>query len=110
MKRARLALIVCMLVAGGVQAADAPGTWRDVDPNNVVLIDTKYGETAVELAQQFAPNHVARMRALVRAHFFDGKSFYRVIEGFVAQGGGNSDNPDPKWPNLKASSSAWHRV
>ena len=102
MKHARLALIVCMLVAGSVQAADAPGTWRDVDPNNVVLIDTKYGETAVELAPQFAPNHVARMRALVRAHFFDGLSFYRVIEGFVAQGGNNADNPDPKWPNLKA--------
>ena len=50
MKHARLALIVCMLVAGSVQAADAPGTWRDVDPNNLVSIDTKYGETAVELA------------------------------------------------------------
>ena len=85
-----------------MQAADAPGTWRDVDPDNLVLIDTKYGETAVELAPQFAPVHAARMRALVRAHFFDGTSFYRVIEGFVAQGGGNSDTPDPKWPTLKA--------
>lgn len=102
MKQARLALLICMLVAGGAQAADAPGTWRDVDPNNLVLIDTKYGETAVELAPQFAPNHAARMRALVRAHFFDGLSFYRVIEGFVAQGGNNADNPDPKWPVLKA--------
>jgi peptidylprolyl isomerase len=56
----------------------------------------------VELAPEFAPNHVARMRALVRAHFFDHQSFYRVIDGFVAQGGNNADKPDPKWRELKA--------
>src|SRR5215471_3859675 len=61
--------------------------FRAVDPQNLVLIDTKYGEVAVELAPQFAPKHVDRLRALIRSHFYDGKSFYRVIDGFVAQGG-----------------------
>src|SRR5215469_6760695 len=117
MKRALLAILVGAWVASASQAADAPkapeNPWRDVDPNNLVLIDTKYGETAVELAPQFAPNHVARMRELVRAHFYDGKSFYRVIDGFVAQGGigeGTAATKDyPKdanelkeWPPLKA--------
>jgi cyclophilin family peptidyl-prolyl cis-trans isomerase len=112
MKRARMLFIACMLVAGGVRAADAPGVWRDVDPNNLVLIDTKYGETAVELAPQFAPHHAARLRALIRAHFYDGQSFYRVIDGFVAQGGigegtaaagGAAANAmrNAKWPPLK---------
>jgi len=95
------------------RAADDAGDWRKVDPDNLVLIDTKYGETSVELAPGFAPKHVERMRALIRAHFFDGLTFYRVIEGFVAQGGAGEDTAstkdkpaDPeiekKWPKLKA--------
>ena len=91
--------------------ASPPADWRDVDPNNLVLIDTRYGETAVELAPDFAPNHVARMRALIRAHFYDGKSFYRVIDGFVAQGGIGEGTASTAsygkaqlklWPALKA--------
>jgi peptidylprolyl isomerase len=95
------------------RAADDAGDWRKVDPDNLVLIDTKYGETAVELAPGFAPKHVERMRALIRAHFYDGLTFYRVIEGFVAQGGAGEDTAstkdkpaDPeiekKWPKLRA--------
>ena len=84
-------------------AADSPlpEAWRPVDPDNLLLIGTRYGEVAVELAPEFAPEHAKRMKALVRAHFFDGKTFYRVIDGFVAQGGSNLDS-DPKWPVLKA--------
>ena len=102
-------------LACGARAADAPAPqdWRDVDPNNLVLIDTRYGEVAVELAPQFAPHHVERVRALIRAHFYDGLSFYRVIDGFVVQGGigeGTASTKDhPKeaeslkqWPPLKA--------
>jgi peptidylprolyl isomerase len=106
--------VLCLTLAA--RAADAPppaDVWRDVAPDNLVLIDTKYGETAVELAPEFAPNHVARLRALIRAHFYDGLSFYRVIDGFVAQGGigegtaSTKDHPkeavdlDKKWPPLK---------
>src|SRR5436305_7550805 len=94
-------------------AADEQKDWRDVDPNNLVLINTRYGEVAVELAPQFAPRHVERVRALIRAHFYDGLSFYRVIDGFVAQGGigegtaSTKDHPTEAeslkhWPSLKA--------
>ncbi|HEY2071226.1 MAG TPA: peptidylprolyl isomerase [Rhizomicrobium sp.] len=92
-----------------------PEAWRTVNPDNLVLIDTKYGEIAVELAPAFAPKHVARLRALIRAHFYDGQSFYRVIDGFVAQGGigeGTASTKEAqdkadaalekKWPKLKA--------
>jgi len=103
-----VALALAALTFGA--AAPQPGMWRDVDPQNLLLIDTRYGETAVELAPRFAPHHVARMRALVRARFFDGKSFYRVIDGFVAQGGEGEDSAPvksatkaaPAWPPLKA--------
>ncbi len=58
----------------------------------------------MELSPAFAPKHVERMRALIRAHFYDGTNFYRVIEGFVAQGGiGEGDDKKSKeWPPLKA--------
>jgi peptidylprolyl isomerase len=111
-----LALLVPASAPGAAPpaASSAASDWRDVDPNNLVLIDTRYGEVAVELAPEFAPNHVARMRALVRARFYDGKSFYRVIDGFVAQGGvgegtastgkklGRSADTAKAWPLLKA--------
>ena len=109
-------IFVCLLAIAPSHAADAPERlqdWRNVDPGNLVLIDTRSGEVAVELAPQFAPKHVERLRALIRAHFYDGLSFYRVIDGFVAQGGigeGTASTKDhPKeaaslsqWPPLKA--------
>jgi len=109
--------LIAGLAAIGAHAADAPeppaADWRDVDPDNLVLIDTRYGQVAVELAPQFAPNHVERLRALIRAHFYDRLSFYRVIDGFVAQGGigegtaATKDHPKEaaalsQWPPLKA--------
>ena len=99
--------------AAGSTASGSAGNWRDVDPANLALIDTRYGRIAVELAPDFAPAHAARVRALARAHFYDGLAFYRVIDGFVAQGGigegtaAAKDHPKEakalaKWPPLKA--------
>ena len=39
----------------------------------------------------FAPETVKQFRKLVEEQFYDGLSFYRVIDGFVAQGGDGSD-------------------
>lgn len=115
MRLAFVSLVAAALSAASALAADAPAgpppeAWRDVDPNNLVLIDVKYGEIAVELAPEFAPKHVERLRKLIRAHFYDGLTFYRVIDGFVAQGGigegtasTGSYSPEQlkKWPPLK---------
>ncbi len=78
--------------------------WRDVDPENLVVMDVAYGRILIELAPDFAPRHAERFRALVRAKFYDGQSFYRVIDGFVAQGGigEGDDKKAPEWPALKA--------
>ena len=71
--------------------AEAPATdWRLVDPDNTLYIDTHEGRVIVELAPAFAPRHVANIKALAREHFYDGLSFYRVVDGFVAQGGDES--------------------
>jgi peptidylprolyl isomerase len=102
-----------LLTLVSASAADLPADWRSVDPENLVLIDTKYGQVAVELAPEFAPNHAERVRALIRARFYDGLAFYRVIDGFVAQGGIGEGTASTKnhpveaktlnqWPALKA--------
>lgn len=62
--------------------------WRAVDPEDLLLIEVEDGVIAIELTDTFAPAHSARMRQAARDGFFDGRSFYRVIDGFVAQGGG----------------------
>lgn len=64
--------------------------WREIAPENLVLMKTTKGQIIIELAQDFAPNHAQRIRDLARAKFYDGISFHRVIDGFMAQGG------DPK--------------
>jgi peptidylprolyl isomerase len=121
MKALRLSVLLLALLAGASTVADTPArpddspqdAWRDVSADNLVLIDTRYGTVAVELAPDFAPNHVSRMRKLLQSHFYDGRTFYRVVDGFVAQGGADADKsatPDAPvnpqilkdWPSIKA--------
>ncbi|MDE2183545.1 MAG: peptidylprolyl isomerase [Alphaproteobacteria bacterium] len=107
----RLALLALLALISSAAAPAPPESWRPVDPQNLVLMDVKYGRIALELAPPFAPRAVARFKALIRAHFYDGKSFYRVIDGFVAQGGigegtaatgSYSPEVEKHWPPLPA--------
>lgn len=68
--------------------------WRDLDPENTLYIETPHGRIVVELAPEFAPNHVERMKTLARAHFYDFLVWHRVLDGFMAQGGGARGNPN----------------
>jgi peptidylprolyl isomerase len=65
--------------------------WREVDPENLVFMELYEGQVAIELNPLFAPATVQQFRKLVQERFYDGLSFYRVIDGFVAQGGDGSD-------------------
>ena len=56
--------------------------------------------TAIELNPDFAPGHAARLRELVRGGFYDGEYFYRVIDGFVAQGGVQHDERMGDWAGI----------
>ncbi|HXI86750.1 MAG TPA: peptidylprolyl isomerase [Parvularculaceae bacterium] len=70
-----------------ILAASAPGDWRPLDPENTLYIETEKGRIVVQLSSKLAQKTVAHVKALARAGFYDGLSFYRVIGGFVAQGG-----------------------
>ena len=57
------------------------------DPENTIYMDIKHGRVVMELRPDLAPNHVARIKELVREGFYDGIVFHRVIGGFMAQTG-----------------------
>ncbi|MEM8771199.1 MAG: peptidylprolyl isomerase [Pseudomonadota bacterium] len=61
--------------------------WRALDQEDLLYIELDRGLVIIELSPSLARAHGAQMRALAREGFYDGLSFYRVIEGFVAQGG-----------------------
>ena len=57
------------------------------DGENTLYLDLKDGRVVIRLRPDLAPNHVRRIKELVRQGFYDGLNFHRVIEGFMAQGG-----------------------
>jgi peptidylprolyl isomerase len=78
------------LGANPLWAAKQP-TWRTVDPKNTVFMQLRDGLVVIELNPVFAPETVKQFKRLAEERFYDGLSFYRVIDGFVAQGGDGSD-------------------
>ena len=91
---------------GPVAPASAPATapeWRDVAPDNLLVIDTNRGRILVEMSPLAAPGHVERIRLLARRQFYDGIVWHRVIDWFMAQTGDPLGNGEGQswYPNLK---------
>lgn len=82
--------VFCSLTTTGLNAAEQP-SWRRLNPENTVFLETREGLAVIELNPVFAPETVKQFKRLTRQRFYDGLSFYRVIDGFVAQGGDGSD-------------------
>ncbi len=61
--------------------------WRTISPEETLVIELERGKVTIALSPALAPKHVAQVKKLAREGFYDGLSFYRVIDGFVAQGG-----------------------
>lgn len=73
--------------------ATVNSAWQLLPQDNLLYLETDQGRIVILLAPQFAPQHVKRVKELVKAGFYDGVTFYRVIEGFVAQFG----VPEHEW-------------
>lgn len=58
-----------------------------MDKENTLLMDLPTGRVIIEMYPKLAPQHVKRIKELVRMKFYDGIVFHRVISGFMAQGG-----------------------
>ncbi len=73
-----LVVVAFALTISGAKAADL---------ENTLYLDLKDGRVTIELKPELAPNHVKRIKELVRKGFYDGIVFHRVIDGFMAQTG-----------------------
>jgi peptidylprolyl isomerase len=60
---------------------------NDKSSDERLIIETTKGAVVVEMREDLAPKHVARIKELVREGFYDGVPFHRVIDGFMAQTG-----------------------
>jgi peptidylprolyl isomerase len=96
------ALALCAAMAAGPACADAlegkksgaeilaatvAEDWREIPAEELLVIELERGKVHVALSPALAPQHVKQVKKLAREGFYDGLSFYRVIDGFVAQGG-----------------------
>jgi peptidylprolyl isomerase len=86
----RAVFLLAWLVSNPVLAAEEM-IWRQVEAGNIVFMELPEGRVVIELNPVFAPRTVSQFKKLVQSRFYDGLSFYRVIDGFVAQGGDGSD-------------------
>lgn len=60
----------------------------DLDsPDNTLYLDLKDGRVSIRMRPDLAPKHVQRIKELTRQGFYDGLTFHRVIEDFMAQTG-----------------------
>jgi peptidylprolyl isomerase len=80
--------LVVLLISFNATALEE---WRTPEVDNLVYLQLENDVAIIELAPFMAPKHVAQFKALVREGFYDGLDFYRVIDGFVAQGGDLSE-------------------
>ena len=78
-----------------VLAKSKASDWRAPDPENTLYLELASGRVVIELAPDFAPNHVANVKALVREKYFDGLSIIRVQDNYVVQWGDpNAEKPE----------------
>jgi len=60
---------------------------KESKEEEVVVIETKFGNIVIELFDDVAPRHAQNFRKLVKEGFYNGTTFHRVIPDFVIQGG-----------------------
>jgi peptidyl-prolyl cis-trans isomerase B (cyclophilin B) len=102
MKHLLVSLLLFLSVSNALPAADES---KHLVPPDVKLIDRfkdalkpgaeyhavvemeKGGEFEIVFFPETAPNHVANFVTLAKKGFYNGLTFHRVLEGFMAQGG-----------------------
>ncbi|UAK26549.1 peptidylprolyl isomerase [Sphingomonas nostoxanthinifaciens] len=117
MIRTPFSLLAASLLATSAPTADpvTPGMiveraptadWAPVAPEDLLLIDLAGGgQVAIALAPEFAPVHVANIRTIARAGWYDGLAIDRVQDDYVTQWG-DADGHKPSPPGIVAHPAA----
>lgn len=58
-----------------------------VEARKRAILSTDYGKLTIELAYKTAPRNVDNFLELVRSGYYTNNGFYRIVPGFVIQGG-----------------------
>lgn len=65
----------------------------------MITLHTNHGEIKLALNAEKAPKTAANFINYVKEGFYDGTVFHRVIDGFMVQGGGFTEDMGQKRPN-----------
>jgi len=81
-------ILVVILIAAVAAIYVYIGTGSDDEGNPVAIIDTSMGTIKVELYEDKVPNTVDNFIKLANDGFYDGLIFHRILDNFMIQGGG----------------------
>ena len=84
MKSRTLQVVIFVLMFTVSAMASAAG--------QLVKLQTNLGDIVIELNQEKAPQSAANFLGYVNDGFYNGTIFHRVIDGFMIQGGGFTEN------------------
>ena len=88
------------LTPTAILAAAPAADWTGIAATDLLVIELRGGgRVVIELADAFAPVHVANIRALARSHWYDGLVVERVQDNYVAQWG-DPDGHKPLPPDI----------
>lgn len=73
--------------------ASTAADWRTPDANNLLIMDIASGRVVIELAPQFAPEHVANIRTLAKEGYWNGLAIIRSHDNYVVQWGDPAEDP-----------------
>lgn len=117
-RTALLPFVACALMAaapsdpkapvspGEIVAAAPAGDWKDIPADDLMtMVLANGGTVTIQLARGFSPVHVANIRKLAAAAFWDGTSINRVQENYVVQWGDASEKK-PLPPGLGTAPAA----
>ena len=67
--------------------------WAPLDPEWTLYMELAFGRVVIQLSPDFSPQHAENVRALARAHYWDGAFITRVQDNYVVQWGRAEDDP-----------------
>jgi peptidyl-prolyl cis-trans isomerase A (cyclophilin A) len=91
-----LSLMVILSMLLGVSVCFGADNKAASSSNPVVVIETSMGDITLELFKDKAPKSVENFLEYVKAGYYGGTIFHRVIKGFMIQGGGLTEAVTPK--------------
>jgi len=106
LRKTILSAVSALFAASLLAMISAPVNAQGKD--NMLYLDLKDGRVVIELLPDVAPKHVERIKTLTREGFYDGLTFHRVIDGFMAQTGDptGTGTSGSNYPDLPAEFSS----